>query len=108
MSQCPTILLSFKEKKVRNNDVLLLPASRFLRPFREKEKIIQNMKFQRIKEEMSYASKYNKVYHLWWHPHNFGYSLDENLIFLEDILKHYKILTEKYNFCSSSMIEMYY
>lgn len=100
--------LTFEEKKVRNEEVLLLPASRFLRPFTEKEKIIQSLKIQRIKVEMSYAAKNRKVYHLWWHPHNFGYSLNENLFFLELILKHYKKLNKEFNYCSSSMIEMYH
>lgn len=99
--------LTFKVKEFRNNEVLLLPASRFLRPFRENEKFLQIMKLRRIKKEMYFAAKKNHVYHLWWHPHNFGYSLEENLLYLEDILSHYKQLNEKYNFCSSSMFEMY-
>ena len=57
---------------------------------------------------MTEAANNKKVYHLWWHPHNFGYSLEENLFFLEIILKHYKKLNEIKNYCSSSMIEMYY
>jgi peptidoglycan/xylan/chitin deacetylase (PgdA/CDA1 family) len=100
--------LTFEEKKVSNEEVLLLPASRFLRPFTEKEKFIQSLKIQRIKLEMSYAAKNKKGYHLWWHPHNFGYSLNENLFFLEIILKHYKKLNKEFNYCSSSMIEMYH
>ena len=36
--------LTFEEKKVGDKEVLLLPASRFLRPFTEKEKIIQSLK----------------------------------------------------------------
>ena len=91
----------------KRKDTLLLPASRFLRPFCTKERAIQKLKFNRIKNEMTYAAKHNRSYHLWWHPHNFGYFLEENMIFLEDILKHYSVLKEKYNFESKSMIEMY-
>ena len=100
--------LTFEEKKVGDKEVLLLPASRFLRPFTEKEKIIQSLKINRIKKEMSFAAKNKKGYHLWWHPHNFGYSFIENLLYLEIILKHYKKLNEEFNYCSSSMIEMYH
>ena len=100
--------LTFDEKKVEKEGILLLPASRFLRPFTEKEKLIQGLKIRRIKSEMTYAAKNKKGYHLWWHPHNFGYSLNENLFFLEIILKHYKKLNEEFNYCSSSMIEMYH
>lgn len=90
-----------------NESTLLLPASRFLRPFSAKEKMIQKLKLNRIKSEMTYAAKNKRSYHLWWHPHNFGYFLEENMIFLEAILKHYSLLKEKYNFDSKSMIEMY-
>lgn len=97
----------FKTTKVENDDVLLLPASRFLRPYSEKEKYVHFLKFNRIKREMNSAAKTNRNYHLWWHPHNFGNSTDENLRYLEEILKHFKKLNAKYGFSSKSMIEMY-
>lgn len=100
--------LTFDEKKlVTKKEVLLLPASRFLRPYNNNEKYIQSIKLKRILNEMTYAAKNNKVYHLWWHPHNFGYSLYENLNNLENILKHFEILKSQFAFESKSMIEMY-
>jgi len=99
--------LTFTIEKKLSQGVLLLPASRFLRPFTEKEKVLQPLKIKRIKKEMEFAAKNNKIYHLWWHPHNFGYSLTENLYYLEEILKHYTYLNKEYGFQSKSMIEMY-
>lgn len=100
--------LSFNENKLQTlNGVILLPASRFLRPYSTKEKAIQYFKLQRIFKEMTYAAKYNKVYHLWWHPHNFGNSMEDNLIYLEIILKHFDNLKNEFGFQSSNMIEMY-
>ena len=99
--------LTFKGVTTNKNDVLLLPSSRFLRPYMESEKGIQGMKFMRIKNEMLIAAKNNRNYHLWWHPHNFGYSMKENLIYLEKILSYYEKLNIKYGFTSKSMIEMY-
>ncbi len=32
------------------------------------------------------------MYHLWWHSHNFGVNLDENIDFLEKILQYYQQL----------------
>jgi hypothetical protein len=55
---------------------------------------------------MTYAAKNGKCYHLWWHPHNFGYCLQENMQMLNDIISHYNYLNAKYGFQSSSMIEM--
>ncbi len=86
---------------------LLLPASRFLRPYGENEKMIQKLKLRRILKEMTFAAKNSRCYHLWWHPHNFGYFLNENLENLETILKHYDMLKNQYGFSSKSMIEMY-
>lgn len=99
--------LSFKEIRTKDNEVLLLPASRFLRAYSEKEKMIHNIKLSRIKKEMTYAAQNGFSYHLWWHPHNFGYFLEKNLVFLEEILKHYQMLNENFGFESNSMIEMY-
>ena len=90
-----------------HSEILCLPASRFLRPYSAREKLIQDMKLNRIKREMTDAAKNNKVYHLWWHPHNFGNEMNENLKYLESILKHFKFLDKKYKFSSKSMIEMY-
>lgn len=100
--------LTFKireESYVEN--VLLLPASRFLRPYRNNEKFIQKLKLSRIKIEMSAAARGGDNYHLWWHPHNFGYCVEENLCFLEEILQHYSYLNRNFGFDSKSMIELY-
>ena len=99
--------LTFKIDKKLAKAILLLPASRFLRPFTQKERMLQPLKISRIKKEMEFAAKNNEIYHLWWHPHNFGYSLAENLFYLEDILQHYAYLNQEYEFQSKSMIEMY-
>ncbi|PTM08489.1 MAG: polysaccharide deacetylase [Bacteroidetes bacterium] len=98
---------SFKEAELAESHVLLLAASRFLRPYTQQERLIHYLKFQRIKKEMLFAAKNNMIYHLWWHPHNFGYSINENLIYLEEILKFYTRLRGEFQFSSNSMIELY-
>lgn len=98
--------LTFREDELEFKEgVLLLPASRFLRPYTVKERFIQRLKIVRIKKEMLHAAKNNRVYHLWWHPHNFGYSNEKNLQFLEELLIYFKILKNKYNFQSLNMQE---
>ena len=52
---------------------------------------------------MKYAAKNNEVFHLWWHPHNFGSNMEENFYNLEEILKEYTKLNNKYDFKSSTM-----
>jgi len=96
--------LSFDNLETHNN-LKILPASRFFRPYKNSETSIQRMKMVRIKNEMSYAAKNNKNYHLWWHPHNFGENVSENIAQLKDIIKHFHILKNRYDFISSNMID---
>ena len=55
---------------------------------------------------MTYAAKNKLVYHLWWHPHNFGRNCKENMILLKKILDHYNYLNNKYCFQSITMSEL--
>jgi peptidoglycan/xylan/chitin deacetylase (PgdA/CDA1 family) len=100
--------LVYKKESCEISDgLLLLPASRFLRPYSKNEKFLQRIKLNRVKKEMTKAAKNNEIYHLWWHPHNFGSSTKENLFYLEAILIHFSNLRNKYNFQSKSMLEMH-
>ena len=96
--------LTFKESEVIVRDgIVELPASRFFRPFVHTEKVIRKIKLNRVLNEMTYAAKNNEIYHLWWHPHNFGDALSENLEDITIILTHYEVLHLKYGFLSQSM-----
>lgn len=86
-----------KEKGIVN-----IPASHFLRPY-SSISILNYLQLWRIKRSMQKAAKENKVYHLWWHPHNFGKNTEENIIFLEKILRYYSELNKEYGFTSISM-----
>ncbi len=83
--------------------IVNIPSSRFFRPYSEKLSFLENLKIRRIKKSMTHAAKNGKVYHLWWHPHNFGYKTEEMFKQLEEILKHYKTLHEEFGFKSCSM-----
>lgn len=98
--------VSFQTNSLRRkNGIVELPASRFFRPYSEKEKLIQIMKMRRIKSEMTYAAENDKNYHLWWHPHNFGNYTDQNMNQLVEILDHFKVLKEKFGFSSKNMAD---
>lgn len=83
-----------------------IPSSRFLRPYSKKLKFLDWLRLRRIRKSMTYAAKNNLMYHLWWHPHNFGINQLENFSFLEEILVHYRYLHEKYSFTSCTMSEL--
>ena len=83
-----------------------IPASRFLRPYSKRSSFLDGLRLQRIANSMTYAAKHGLTYHLWWHPHNFGINLRENLDFLEKILNHYRELSVKYGFRSVGMDQL--
>lgn len=80
-------------------------ASRLLRPY-SSNKLLNALKLKRIKSEMTFAAKNNEIYHLWWHPHNFGKNPIENIADLKKILDHYLWCNEKYGFKSVTMNEV--
>lgn len=77
-------------------------ASRLLRPNSGKN-FLDRKRIERIRSEMSTAAKHKEIYHLWWHPHNFGSNPEKNLQDLDFILRHYKTCKEKYAFESLNM-----
>jgi peptidoglycan/xylan/chitin deacetylase (PgdA/CDA1 family) len=97
---------SYPLEKIKPNELPLQhPASRFLRPV-ENNATLRRLKIKRIKKEMENAARNNGVYHLWWHPHNFGDKPEESLKDLMEIIGTYKKLNEKYKFQSVNMMEL--
>ncbi len=82
-----------------------IPSSRFLRPYFN-NKYLEFLRLRRIKLSMLNAAKNSKGFHLWWHPHNFGSNLDENMAFLTSILNFYKFLNDEYGMNSLNMSEV--
>lgn len=97
---------SIQELKDSYKICLNLPSSGFLRPYNKKLHVIEPLKLHRVKKAMTYAAKNNELYHLWWHPHNFGSNLDKNIANLESIFKHFKNINSKYNFESETMTSL--
>ncbi|MBO9592150.1 MAG: polysaccharide deacetylase family protein [Niabella sp.] len=83
-----------------------LPASRFLRPYSKNLRFLEPLKITRIKSSMTHAAKNNLIFHLWWHPHNFGSNLKRNIASLEQLLQHYTFLKERYHFNSETMSQI--
>lgn len=83
-----------------------IPSSRFLRPFSPSLKVLEGLRLKRIRDGMSHAARTGTVYHLWWHPHNFGTHQDENFAFLESVLTHYQKLKKQYQFTSITMADL--
>jgi peptidoglycan/xylan/chitin deacetylase (PgdA/CDA1 family) len=91
---------------MNSTELCNIPASRFLRPYSKRMAFLDWLRLKRITKSMTYAARNGLTYHLWWHPHNFGINIKENLAFLEKILLHYEVLAKKYGFRSVSMQQL--
>ncbi|MDQ1408573.1 MAG: hypothetical protein QOJ41_308 [Acidobacteriaceae bacterium] len=89
----------------RNGSIVNLPASRFLRPYNRRLAALDGLKLQRIASGIRDAALNAKIYHLWWHPHNFGIHLNENMTFLRRILDFVSEMRNKHGMKSLNMGE---
>jgi peptidoglycan/xylan/chitin deacetylase (PgdA/CDA1 family) len=89
--------------EIKSTTPVNIRSSRFLRPAAKKFNRFEKLRLARIKESMNFAAKRGMLYHLWWHPHNFGSNINANISFLEKILIHYQKLNRELNFESVSM-----
>ena len=77
--------------------------SRFLRPVSPRLQGLEPLRVARIVSAMGRAAREGAIFHLWWHPHNFGRHLDDNLATLEVVLEAFARLREAYGFESLGM-----
>ena len=78
-------------------------ASRFLRPYRPNLRRLEEKRLRRITEQVKRAALEDGIFHLWFHPHNFGLHLEENLTVLETILQVFRECRGRYGMRSLSM-----
>ena len=83
-----------------------LPSSRFLRPFSRRFARLEPIRINRIIGQMNFAAIHNRLFHLWWHPHNFGANTKDNINNLRKILNHFDTLRKMYGFTSLNMGEL--
>lgn len=86
--------------------IVSVPQSRFLRPYDPRLGAFDGLRLRRILSSMTFAAQKQMLFHLWWHPHNFGKDTDQNISFLRAILERYKKLEEKFEFRSATMAEV--
>lgn len=88
-----------------SNGLVDVHASHFLRPWSPRLDLLEPLRMQRLKQGMTRAAQSGSVFHLWWHPHNFGLHTDRNIAVLERLLEHYRTLRDRYGMQSMSMGE---
>lgn len=82
-----------------------VPATRFLRPYAASRRQLEGLRRRRIRAEMTAAARRGLMYHLWWHPHNFGDSLEENFAMLDHVITTFGELRDKHGFRSMTMAQ---
>lgn len=83
-----------------------IPASRFLRPWSARLRAGEGLRLRRILAGLTHAARHGQVFHLWWHPHNFGAHLAENMAVLRAIAGHFQTLQQQYGLRSLTMNEL--
>jgi peptidoglycan/xylan/chitin deacetylase (PgdA/CDA1 family) len=81
-------------------------ASQFLRPFTPLLRSIDSRRLGRVCSGLDEAARSGGIFHLWWHPHNFGAHLGENLGSLRHILEHFSSLRRTEGFMSLNMADV--
>ena len=94
------------------NDVLLpsglcdVPASAFLRPYDPARKRLEPLRMARLRSGMRHAAKHGRIFHLWWHPHNFSQHQSENFAVLEQVLDEFDRLAAAEGMQSLTMADV--
>ena len=78
-------------------------ASCYLRPYAPALGRLETLRVRRIESEMERAARTGALFHLWWHPHDFGRNLAENLAVLDHILGCFRRLRERHGMQSLTM-----
>lgn len=81
-------------------------ASRLLAPYRPRVRRLEPLRLQRICRCIRSAASTGEIFHLWWHPHNFGSFARENLAFLRTVLMEFLGSREHYGMLSLTMADV--
>ncbi|MEH2512259.1 peptidoglycan/xylan/chitin deacetylase (PgdA/CDA1 family) [Nitrobacteraceae bacterium AZCC 1564] len=90
-------------KPIRDGHLINVQSSRFLRPFSHLLERFDNRRLQRIFGAIDAAANTGGTFHLWWHPHNFGLNVLENMSLLSKIIGRYHLARERHGMVSVNM-----
>jgi len=85
-----------------SNGLANVRASRFLRPY-TRLRVVNEQAVRRVCRGIENAAQQASLYHLWWHPHNLGQSLAENLENLRKVLEVFAAERDSRGFESYTM-----
>jgi len=80
-----------------------IPAHGFWRPISRRLEALEGLRVQRVLRAMRRAADTGGMFHLWWHPHNFGAAPGPNLAAICQVLHYYRLLHDSGQMVSRSM-----
>jgi hypothetical protein len=80
-----------------------VPASAFLRPYSPATKRLEALRRSRLFAGLRDAARRSRIFHLWWHPHNFARHPDGNFDILRRVLDEFAVLARTEGMRSLSM-----
>ena len=83
-----------------------IPSSRFLRPISNRYSMFEGLRKRRIVNAIEHAAKNKEIFHLWWHPHNFGANTDNNIKYLDRVLSSFSDIRKTHGMKSLNMKEI--
>jgi len=89
----------------RSDGMVNVPASLFLRPYSRQLGFAESFKLERILGAMRRAAQSGSLFHLWFHPHNFGVDQDENFWLMSKIAAEAVRLRDRYGWPTLNMAE---
>jgi peptidoglycan/xylan/chitin deacetylase (PgdA/CDA1 family) len=94
------------EEVPQPNGLCDVRSSMFLRPYSEQRRSFEALRLRRIAGGIRAAAEQRGIFHLWWHPHNFGVNTSENLDFLLQVLEIFSSCRQTHGMRSLSMIDV--
>jgi peptidoglycan/xylan/chitin deacetylase (PgdA/CDA1 family) len=91
---------------LQSNGLCDVRSSMFLRPYSTGPKSLESIRLRRIANGIRSAAEQRGIFHLWWHPHNFGVNTNENLDFLRSVLEVFSRCRQTHAMKSLSMTEV--
>ena len=90
---------------LQRNGLANVRASYPLRPYAPQVRALEPLRLMRIRSSMRHAAMNQQIFHLWWHPHNFGAHTEENLSVLRQVLEDFDCLRRGEGMVSIGMAE---
>ena len=82
-----------------------LKASRYFRPYTGGPSSLADLAIERMTSGMEHAAHTGGIYHLWFHPEDFGLYPTENIALLRRVLDAYATLRDRFDMRSLAMAD---